>query len=104
MKTLISLIFLLISSSAFAGGSGSWPTPEPDDGGSKSKLSSTIPEIVFELKNNNEIVAFQRGLYIDNRWNIEELQIPANINIDPEILKALEISRKTGNWAPTNRK
>ena len=94
MKTLI-LLFTTLSSFAFAGGSVGTM-----DRIINGKLNLNTPEIIFNFGQNQNEIRLGYGSLINNQWQIEKIKVPAHLNqIDPAVVKALNESAVTKNWA-----
>lgn len=108
MKTLI-LIFTFISTIALAGGSRVGTLSVIADGGNSvgtmeriinGKFNLDKPEIIFNLGQNQNEIRLGYGSLVNNQWQIEMIKLPMNLNqIDPAVLKALNESEVTKNWA-----
>ena len=111
MKLFLTLISTFTLLSAFAGGTGGGGVvgndmvaiirngqtilvPKLD--GFKDKIN--LPkQIVFQKNANNEIVKFAYGKLENKQWVIEDIKQPF-LDLDPEVLSALELSRETKQW------
>lgn len=77
-------------------------------GGGGAVLSSTngggpiaTKEIIFNMGQKDGFVKFAYGQLIENKWQIEKLELPTQeILKDEEVFQALKMSEAVQNWAP----
>jgi|GEM_PF-2225900 len=77
-------------------------------GGGGAVLNSTngggpiaTKEVIFNMGQKDGFVKFAYGQLIENKWQIEKLELPTQeILKDEEVVKALELSKAVQNWAP----
>lgn len=126
MKTIIFSILTVISSFAFAGGSGGGGVMTPNAGALKvtpdqidlgqfrnSELGQNIrrstngggvfnrrPEIVYNLGNKDGIVRFGYAQLVDQNWQVQNIEMPeADLMKDVSVIKALKDSKALNDWA-----
>lgn len=106
MKTiiLITTVFLSQLSLAGTGGGGVMAATGKtmQDGSSVGAMKlrpSLNPEIVLNIGNQNGIVRIAHGQFVDNKWQIQQLEIPeVELTTDATVIKALQDSNELKNW------
>lgn len=58
-------------------------------------------EIIFNMGQKDGFVKFAYGQLIENKWQIEKIELPTQeILGDEEVIQALKQSKAVQNWAP----
>lgn len=93
-NTITTLFVLLMSSFAFAGGTGS-------GGGVGPEMNFAIgsKEIVFHMGEKNGQVDFAYGQMLEGNWKVEKHKIP-RLELDKDVIEALKASKINGQWKP----
>jgi len=96
-KFTFTLICALLPTLASAGVGGGGTGPRP----SLEAFSSIQPKILFSLGQEDNIFKFAHGTYVNNKWEIQDVEVLASdLKDHPDVIEAFEKSQVENDWTP----
>lgn len=99
MKTFITLLTLIISNIAFAGGSvGTMKTAQEQI--QNGTLKTNKSELLFNMGTKDGLQKFAQARLVKGQWEVAEYIAPVeSVEVDYDFAQALSLSKEKRDWA-----